>query len=110
MSAIGASVMLAVNIIFVPKAGYMACAWGGFAGYGVAMLLSYFIGQRYYPVPYDIKKMSLFVVSGALIYIAYEGIRAKCPLALALTVGTLLLGLYVLLIYKEIKVKHHTVK
>lgn len=110
MSAIGAAVMLAVNIIFVPRAGYMACAWGGFAGYGVAMLLSYFIGQKYYPVPYDIKKMFLFIGSGALIYIAYEGVSAKCPLALALTVGTLLLGLYVLLIYKEIKVKHNTVK
>ncbi len=110
MSAIGAAVMLAVNIIFVPRAGYMACAWGGFAGYGVAMLLSYFIGQKYYPVPYDIKKIFLFIGSGALIYFAYEGVSAKCSLSLALTVGTLLLGVYVLLIYKEIKVKHNTVK
>ena len=35
MSAIGAAVMIAVNVIFVPKVGYWACAWGGFAGYGI---------------------------------------------------------------------------
>ena len=55
MSAIGAAVMIAVNIFGIPRWGYMACAWGGFAGYGTAMLLSYFIGQRKYPIKYDMR-------------------------------------------------------
>ncbi len=110
MSAIGAAVMLAVNIIFVPKAGYIACAWGGFAGYGVAMLLSFFIGRKFYPVPYDIKTVVRFVGSGALIYIVYCLVQSRCPLALALAFGTLLLGVYMFLIYKEIKVKYSTIK
>ena len=46
MSTIGCVVLVAINIIFVPKVGYMACAWGGLAGYGVCVLLSYFIGQK----------------------------------------------------------------
>ena len=54
MSAIGCIVMLAINFIFVPKFGYMACAWGGFFGYGICMLLSYFIGQKESYVPYSI--------------------------------------------------------
>ncbi len=110
MSAIGAIVMLAVNIIFVPKAGYIACAWGGFAGYGVAMLLSFFIGRKFYPVPYDIKTVVRFVGSGVLIYIVYCLVQSRCPLALALAFGTLLLGVYMFLIYKEIKVKHSIIK
>lgn len=54
MSAIGCVVLFAVNILFVPRYGYMACAWGGLAGYGVCVLLSYFIGQRHYRVPYPV--------------------------------------------------------
>ena len=44
-SAIGCAALLAINFVFVPKYGYMACAWGGFAGYGICMLLSYIVGQ-----------------------------------------------------------------
>ncbi len=54
MSAIGCVVLVAVNVVFVPRIGYMACAWGGLAGYGVCVLLSYFIGQRKYYVPYPV--------------------------------------------------------
>lgn len=53
-SAIGCATMLAINFIFVPKYGYMACAWGGFAGYFVCMILSYIVGQVKAPVPYKV--------------------------------------------------------
>ena len=49
LSAVGAGVMIAVNVIFVPKIGYMACAWGGFGGYLVAMLLSFFYRKKVLP-------------------------------------------------------------
>ena len=61
-SGIGCAVLIAVNIIFIPKYGYMACAWAGFAGYATAMLLSYVVGQRYYPVRYPLKSMAVYVV------------------------------------------------
>ena len=54
MSAVGCIVMVGVNVALVPKMGYMACAWGGLAGYGTCVLLSYFIGQHYYRVPYPV--------------------------------------------------------
>ena len=44
----------------------MACAWGGFAGYGVAMLLSYFVGQKYYPIDYPIKDMLIYTLLAAV--------------------------------------------
>ena len=46
ISAIGAAVMIAVNVIFVPRIGYWACAWGGFAGYGTSMILSWALGRK----------------------------------------------------------------
>ena len=60
-SGIGCGVLLLVNIIFVPRFGYMACAWGGFAGYGTAMLISYFVGQKYYPIQYPLKDIFIYV-------------------------------------------------
>ena len=54
MSAVGCAVLVMVNVLLVPRIGYMACAWGGLAGYGTCVLLSYFIGQRHYHVPYPV--------------------------------------------------------
>ena len=68
MSAIGCVVLVAVNIIFVPKIGYMACAWGGLAGYGVCVLLSYFIGQKKNPVPYPVWTILGYMVLAHVLY------------------------------------------
>lgn len=67
-SGIGCAVLIAVNIIFVPHYSYMACAWAGFAGYGTAMLLSYFVGQRYYPIAYPLKSIGVYVLITAIFF------------------------------------------
>jgi O-antigen/teichoic acid export membrane protein len=107
MSAIGAAVMIAVNVIFVPRIGYMACAWGGFAGYGVAMLLSFLIGQKYYPVRYDLWGMLKFTLAAAVYYAVYVFIPSAPWIKMVL--GTILLGGYALMIFFDIK-KRKTVK
>ncbi|MBP5662689.1 MAG: lipopolysaccharide biosynthesis protein [Bacteroidales bacterium] len=66
-SAIGCAALLSINFIFVPKYGYIACAWGGFAGYGICMLLSYIFGQVKSPIPYPMKSiLGYFVLAVAL--------------------------------------------
>lgn len=97
ISAIGAAVMIAVNIIFVPKYGYWACAWGGFAGYGTAMVLSWAIGRRRYPVPYDWRAIAKCVIMAVLLYAlsAFPGrLSDNVPVALTITINTLLLAVY----------------
>ena len=69
-SGIGCAVLLAVNILFVPKYGYMACAWGGVAGYGVAMVASYIVGQKYYPLNYPLKSIAVYVIIAVLLTVA----------------------------------------
>ena len=44
--------------LLVPTYGYVASAWASVAGYGVITLLSYFIGQKKYPVAYPLKRMT----------------------------------------------------
>ena len=74
LSGIGCVVLLAVNIIFVPRVGYMACAWGGFCGYGVCMVLSYFIGQHYNPVPYPLKAIGGYFALALALFAAMAAI------------------------------------
>ncbi len=88
-SGIGCAVLLAVNIIFVPKYGYMACAWGGFAGYGVAMLVSYFVGQKYYPLNYPLKEIALYVVL-AFVLFGLMRFTSDWPMVASLAFNTLL--------------------
>ena len=71
-SGIGCLVLITINVIFVPQYGYMACAWAGFAGYGVAMILSYFVGQKYYPINYPIKSIAIYIVLAAVIFALYN--------------------------------------
>ncbi len=66
-SIAGCIVLLAVNIIFIPKYGYWACAWGGVAGYGTAMVLSYIVGQKKNPIPYPMKDMTIYVLITAFL-------------------------------------------
>lgn len=101
MSAIGAAVMVAVNIFGIPRWGYMACAWGGFAGYGTAMLLSWFIGQKKYPVPYDGRSILGFFALALLFFAAYTLLSrtgmGPWPL---MGLGTLMLLFYCLAAWK----------
>jgi len=71
-SFIGCAVMVVINFLFVPHFGYMACAWGGFVGYGVTMVLCYIVGRKYYPINYPIKEISFYVVLTVILYSACE--------------------------------------
>ena len=100
-SGIGCAVLIAVNIIFVPKFGYMACAWGGFAGYGTAMLLSYFVGQKYYPIDYPLKDLALYFLLAAVLFAGITWINAHLGTVAALLVNTVLIGVFAIYIVRK---------
>ena len=100
-SGIGCAVLILVNVIFVPKYGYMACAWGGFAGYGTAMVLSYLVGQKYYPIKYPLRDILLYVAVATVLFAAMMLPVENTILALAYR--TVLLCIFVGLIYRKEK-------
>ncbi len=65
-SLAGCLVLFAVNMLFIPRYGYWACAWGGVAGYGTAMVLSYVVGQRKNPIAYPLKPMAVYTLLAAI--------------------------------------------
>lgn len=94
-SLAGCAVLIAVNVLFIPRYGYMACAWGGCAGYGTAMLLSYAVGQKCNPIRYDLKGIFSYIVLAAVLYVAMTCLPQTWPtwLRLILNMGVLLLFL-----------------
>ncbi len=100
-SAIGCAVLLAVNFIFIPRYGYMACAWGGVAGYGTCMVLSYLVGRKRSPVPYRLGPLCGYFVLALALYGA--SVRFKPPqLGWELVLNTVLLLVYVaVMLYNE---------
>ena len=71
-SLVGCIVLFAVNILLIPTYGYWACAWGGFAGYGTAMILSYIIGQKKNPIPYPLKSITLYFITAMVAFALME--------------------------------------
>ena len=106
MSAIGCAVLVLVNVILVPKIGYMACAWGGLAGYGTCMLLSYFIGQRHYHVPYPVAAILGWFAFALALYAASTMVNID-NLWLRLGYNTLLLTVFIAaILYSERDLVH----
>lgn len=100
MSATGAAFMILINVLFVPKYGYMACAWGGFAGYGICMVMSYFIGQKKKPIAYPIGEISAYILLAAVLYVAYSFCSGLSDL-LKLVIGTALICVYMGYLFKK---------
>ena len=102
-SLAGCVVLVAVNLWGIPRYGYMACAWGGVAGYGTAMLLSYFAGQRLNPIPYPIRSMAGYALTCALLYWLLTLIPSDWPVLLRACAGTLPVLAFAAIIYKSEK-------
>lgn len=99
-SLIGLAIVVAVNFIFVPIFGYMACAWASFACYGSMMLVSYFVGQAKYPIDYHVSRLLFyFLVAGVLYAVSVFVVISNEWVNLAWR--TLLLALFVAVALKR---------
>ena len=108
-SFIGCAVLIAINVIFVPTYGYMACAWAGFAGYGVAMVLSYIIGQKYKPIDYDLKSIFLYTAVAVALFFGNEYIPYPNA-AIAFTARTVMIFAFVAIVLKKEKINIKAIK
>ena len=61
ISIFGALITLLINIIFIPKFGYMASATATLFAYAAMALTSYLLGKKYYSIPYNLEKMGLYL-------------------------------------------------
>lgn len=94
-SLAGCAALVAVNVIFIPEYGYMACAWGGVAGYGTAMVLSYIMGQKKNPINYPMMSIAVYVAIAALFTAVIMWSNSHLPALAALAVNTVVVVMFV---------------
>ncbi len=100
ITVMGAVITLVINFVGIPKFGYMACAWATLASYGAMMVASYLLGQKHYPIKYNLRSISVFTFLAlgfyfiSTIYSSMENIYIKVIL------NNILLALFALIFYK----------
>ena len=100
-SLAGCVVLIAVNIIFIPKIGYWACAWGGFAGYLTSMVLSYFVGQKKNPIDYPLKDIGAYLLLTGVLFAVMEMLPAEWPAIARIGINTVLIGIFLAYVVKK---------
>ena len=100
-SLAGCLVLIAVNIIFIPKIGYWACAWGGFAGYLTSMVLSYFVGQKKNPIDYPLKDIGAYLLLTGVLFAVMEMLPAEWPAIARIGINTVLIGIFLAYVVKK---------
>ncbi len=99
----GLPITILINIIFMPLYSYHAAAWGHLLSYLVMFILSVYLGNKHYPIPYDWKKIITYIGSGILLYLA-SLLVPDVHFLIKYTINTVLLLAFVLLYLKIEKI------
>ena len=100
ISIAGAIITIIINVIFVPTYSYMACAWATLAAYGGMMVLSYFWGQKNFPIKYNIRAMSVYTAITLGLYTLSLSYCTMDSFVGKIILNNLLIGIFVWVIYK----------
>ncbi len=68
ISIMGAMLTITINYLFIPEYGYKASAWATLIVYAFQMVVSYFWGQKHFPIKYNLRKFFLYLGLSILIY------------------------------------------
>jgi len=105
ITIVGAVVTVIVNVIFVPQYGYIAAAWAHVACYLSMVAVSYFVGMKFYPIKYETKKITLYIII-AIALIIMSGLLTGENKIINIAIDTLLLLVFFAIV--EIRDKYFT--
>jgi len=72
VSIAGALLTIALNIVWIPQFGYVGSAWATLACYSSMAVVSYLLGQIFYPVNYEVKRLLAYIGLGVAIFFTYR--------------------------------------
>ena len=99
MALIGASITLILNFLLLPVMGYMGSAIAVLTCFFVMMVISYFLGQKYYPVPYPLKRIGAYFLLAFVIYILSLYTSEQTPV-LKFSLHTAFILIYISTVFK----------
>ncbi len=102
ITLVGAAITVVLNLFLIPVYGMYACAWATLAAYGSMMVLSYTLGQRYFPVPYPIGRLTGYITAMLALFFVQKGVLVFTDIiALRLLSGICLMALFGFLILRR---------
>jgi O-antigen/teichoic acid export membrane protein len=106
VTAIGAAITLILNYLWIPHYGYLGSAWATLICYFSMAVISYVLGQKYYPVPYPLRRIFAYLALALSIYFISDLLREQVlntpsvSKAILLLINTVLMGIYALVVFK----------
>lgn len=104
ITIIGAAITIGLNILWIPLSpdhlifGYLGSAWATFFCYSVMMILAYLLGQKYYPIPYNLNKFFGYVGLSVLLYFISRYLELS-NMVLDVAINFLLLGIFAVTVW-----------
>lgn len=99
IASVGAIITLVMNFMLIPSLQYMGSAWATFCCYLSMVLLSYFIGRRFFPVPYPIKSILFYLLAAGFLYQLSLFMTDGMESGLKLALNSLIFAFFIGLIY-----------
>lgn len=96
----GAVITIVINVVFVPQYSYMACAWATLAAYGGMMILSYILGQKYYPIKYNLRAITVYTILALGFYFLSFTYSSVDSIVVRIILNNLLVILFAGIVYK----------
>ena len=94
----GAFLTILINYLFIPEYGYMASAWATLIVYALQMVASYLLGQRYFPINYNLRKFGLYLGSSLLFFFLCRWIDLQSGTVLQFFIHNIFVILFILLV------------
>lgn len=88
----GAFLTIVINLVFIPTYGYWACAWATLIVYAAQMVASYLLGQKYYPIKYNLRKFFFYLLISLAIFFICKGIAIESQTLKLIVHNLLILG------------------
>jgi len=92
-SLIGAAVAISLNVILIPVYGYMGSAVALLISFSVILVISYFTGHKYYPVPYDLKRIATYFAMAMSLYFI-STLLGSFTQMIKYAIGTVFIGIF----------------
>ena len=102
IAGFGTLITIGLSFLLIPSMGVIGSAWTALACYLFMVVSAYLLGQKYFPIPYRVSRMTVWIMAAIAIYFLMEWLRRFYGehIGVVLLVNTLLVAIYLLLIYK----------
>jgi len=107
ITGVGALITVVINVSLVPVFGYHASAWAHIACYLTMVIMSYYIGRRYYKIPYETVRILVYFVFGLALYWISKKTKTDIEV-INLVINTGLLIVFVVVVGWKEKIKWKT--